>query len=107
MTTKRKADRVWGIERNPDSPLFGKVVVGGEGQMPIILWKLPGCKAAARNVSGALRHGHRVAILAKTLRGGVTYYKVRTTVLHEKKKYPQIGWVTESLLKKAGEPSGG
>lgn len=102
MTAKYKTDRVWGIERNPDSPAFGDVVVGSEGQMPIILWALPACDVAPHNVTGGLSHGDRVTVLSKTLRSGTAYYKVRANIIHEKKKYTQAGWVANTLLKKAG-----
>ena len=101
--SKRKTDRTWGIERNPESDMVGKLVVGGKGMMPIIFWKSPGAKMDAQNVGGAARHNQRVEIVGKTTFKGSRFVKVRKTVIHKSKKYPQIGWVSASLLKREGE----
>lgn len=100
--SKRKTDHTWGIERNPESKLCGKLVVGGKDMLPIIFWKSPGAKPDAQNVTGAALHNQRVEIISKTTFNGNRFVKVRMTVIDKGKKYPQVGWVSESLLKREG-----
>ena len=100
--SKRKTDRTWGIERNPNSDMFGQLVVGDKDIMPIILWKQPGATAAS-SVVGGLKHNQRVEIIGKTTFKGARFVKVRKTVVNDGKKYPQVGWLTASLLKREGE----
>ena len=100
--SKRKTDRTWGIDRNPDSAMVGKLVVGGKGMMPIIFWKSPGAKIDTKNVGGAARHNQRVEIIGRTTFKGSRFAKVRKMVIHDGKEYPQVGWLTASLLKREG-----
>ena len=70
--------------------------------MPIILWKRPGAKLDAANVTGGLMHNQRVEITSKTTYDGTRFVKVRKVVTHEGKKYPQSGWLSAKLLKREG-----
>ena len=99
---KNKIDYTWGIERNPESKMFGKLVIGGKGMMPIIFWKSPGAQMDAKNVTGAAKHNQRVEIVSRTTFKGDRFVKVRMMVIDKGKKYPQAGWVARSLLKREG-----
>ena len=104
--SKRKTDRTWGIERNPESDMAGKLVVGGKDMMPIIFWRSPGINvinANAEDITGAARHNQRVEIIGRTTFKGARFVKVRKMVIHDGKEYPQVGWLTASLLKREGE----
>ena len=99
---KTKRDRAWGIERNPSSAAFGEQVLGGEGQMPIILWSRPGCVAAAENVTGAVKHGQTVELMRKVQYRDEMWWRVRTAVVHKGKKHMQRGWIKQTLLRREG-----
>ena len=101
--SKNKTDRTWGIDRDPESSTFNELVVGGDKLMPIILWRVPGQIADPENVTGGLKHNQRVEILGRAIVNETKFVKVRKTVIHEGKKYPQTGWLSASLLKYEGK----
>ena len=101
--TKYKTDLTWGIDRNPNSPEFGNLVVGGKGMMPITLWDRPAASMRGIHVTGGLKHNQRVEIISRTTFKGCRFVKVRKIVIHKGKKYPQVGWLTASLLKREGK----
>ena len=102
---KNKTDRTWGIDRSRSSDTFGKLVLGGVNMMPIVLWNQPGAAPKQENVTGGLKHNQRVEIIGRTTFNGARFIKVRKTVIHEGKRYPQVGWLSETLLKREGEPT--
>jgi len=96
--TQNKNDWVWGLETDPNSPDFGKVVVE-----TILLWKSPGANPTGNNLGGALRHGSKVEVIATRTVKKVTYHKVTATVQYAGQEYPQTGWVMASMLRYRGE----
>ncbi|MBW2674607.1 MAG: hypothetical protein JRD89_14550 [Deltaproteobacteria bacterium] len=82
-------DEICGFDRYTNS------IRRGELEVPIaLLWKRPGCKAVAKNLTGALAHGEAVEILEKKQVKRTTYIRVRGIGHDEKQK----GWVSPSLL---------
>lgn len=102
MTTKRKLtrrfDQAWGEDRYEHSPYCGQIT-----QEIIILWKAPGVRVAAANMSGALAHGSYVQIVSTTMYKGRSWFKVMCDVEHEGEIKPQVGWVADRMLRKRGE----
>lgn len=95
-------DHAHGIERNPDSPMSGKLVLGGKGQIPIMLWREPGLPIKAENFTGAVAHGQELQVLRMKEHDGAEWYYVKCVVKHEGKSYPQKGWIRRPLLKELG-----
>lgn len=99
---KRKTknyDRVTGVDRYPASPHKGALVV------PVIyLWKRPGIKPSAGNLSGALQHGSKVETLKTQTVNGDPWCLVQAAVHHDGETHLQKGWVKGVLLEKAGAP---
>ena len=102
MTTKRKLtrrfDQAWGEDRYKHSPYYGEIT-----QPVILLWREPGLRVAAANMTGALRHGEFVEVLGKTALRGSDWYKVRFDVQHEGQTYPQVGWLADRMLRARGK----
>ena len=95
-------DHVCGVERNPSSDLYGRVVVGAHGTLPIVLWRRPGCELSAENVTGALAHNHKVTVTRRIMYKERPYYYVNADVRHDGKTYPQRGWLIGDLLRELG-----
>ncbi len=99
---KQKYDYTWGIDRNEASQHYGKLVLGGKNMLPIILWSRPGAPIDSKNVKGALPHNERVKVIKTLYYKGKPWAKVSKTVDHDGRKYPQVGWLSATLLKKLG-----
>lgn len=99
-------DHTSGVERNPDSPLYGRLVLGTKGTPPILLWNSPGCKPTAENLTGALLHNHPVTVEKRRKYQGAWYYYISTAVNHEGTIHPQHGWVLPSVLRDIGARDG-
>lgn len=95
-------DHVNGIERNQDSPMYGRLVVGTKRTAPIMLWKEPGCEPIADNLTGALLHNHPVTVEKRQRHNDRWYYYVSTAIRHEGQTYHQNGWVLDSFLRDIG-----
>lgn len=94
-----KYDRVTGVDRYPASAHKGALV------LPVIyLWKRPGVKPKAGNLSGALQHGSRVEVLKTQMVNGDRWCLVQANVKHDGETHLQKGWVKGVLLEKTGAP---
>lgn len=102
-------DKLWGIEREKDSELFGQIVVP-----VVILWDRPGGVYArvledefgennGPQTTGALAHGSEVFVTGEAVFKDFNWSKVEADVWHEGQNFHQIGWVRDSLLKDKGE----
>ena len=94
---KPTTDRTWGIDRYKHSATFGELVVE-----VIYLWRTPGCKPSADNLTGVLAHDYEVTITKEKRRNGRLWCFVSADVEHEGKTYHQEGWISSTLLKDAG-----
>ena len=96
-------DHAHGIERNPASPEYGRQVLGGKGQIPIILWRRPGgMEIKEENFTGAVAHGQELKVIRGIEYEGEWWYYVTCSIRHEGRTYPQRGWVKRPLLKDSG-----
>ncbi len=96
-------DTVWGIERNPLAPYFGKVVVPH-----IYLWNKRTTdfeELEAENLTGALLHGHSVDVIRSVEEGGIRWCYIKANVTKDNVTYPQRGWIRDTLLKNRGKNS--
>jgi hypothetical protein len=91
-------DRTWGIDRYIHSKDFGELVVP-----TVLLWRVPGCKAAEDNLTGVLAHDYEVTVEKRKLHKDHDYYFITADVEHEGKVYHQKGWVSGRLLKELGK----
>ena len=82
--------------------MYNKLVIGGAGQIPIMLWKQPGLPVKEENFTGALSHGYEVDVIRKKEYDSEPWFYVRADVKHEGGVYLQKGWVKKSLLKEIG-----
>lgn len=96
-------DRLCGIDRAPESPAFGRVVVGGAGQIPILMWKQIGCEPIADNLSGAMRHNDKVTVKRHKEFDGGHYFFVQGKAEFKGVTYVQHGWVSAAMLNELGE----
>jgi len=96
-------DRVWGIDRYENSQTKGELILGGSGQLPICLWKRPGVKIDAENLSGALKHRDRVTVKKEKAHDGAWFYFVEADIKHNGIIYHQHGWLSGMLLEKTGK----
>lgn len=96
-------DHTCGIDRNPDSKFYNKLILGGNGMIPILLWRRPGCEFVAANVTGALAHDFEVQVTRRIMYKDRPYYYVKASVQHEGKAHHQRGWLPNTLLKELGQ----
>lgn len=94
----QQIDTVCGVDRYQVSPTFGQLVA------PVIyMWKAISAAPIAKNLSGAVAHGTQVEIVRTKEQDGKTYAFVKCDIIHNKKTYPQHGWVSAALLTNLGE----
>jgi len=98
LTVDKKTDRVWGIDRYPQSLEYGEIT-----QEQIYLWVKPGCKPTANNLIGVLLHGHEVDVLEILEDNGARFAKVEAVISYQGTDYINRGWVTCKLLKDLGK----
>jgi hypothetical protein len=86
-------DKIHGIDRYEYSKFKGELVV------PVaLLWKSPGIKAAAKNLTGAVAHGYEVSVRKVKKHKGRNFYFVSADIGGN----VQAGWISAMLLEKLG-----